>query len=397
MKPSERVDGHPGRPRAADPADDRARARRTGRATPTPSTTRSRPSCAAHGRGPCAPSARRRAATRPASDGRAGADRHARRRPAGERRALAPVVARVGARGAAPGGDRRALAEDSRRSRAAHRSRRAGRGARARASGARATCRTTRGACSRRSRRRRARCGSTRPRSTRSRRAVASFRATLGHAIDALSRDRSRELAHLEAIAALRGGIQRGDGDGAARRRAPARDARLGVRGGAGRGEPRSRVGAADLDYQIETLQRQLDVQNGELEAELADATGMLEGGAVGRAPDHRRAREDDGGRRELFVAPAPATIAVPRWRVASVARGDGSGQGRARARRAGGAPRRERRARGAAGFRASCDAARRGLPRRGRRGRGDRAWRSGATRSPAKAGSVSGAPRRGS
>ena len=34
-----------------------------------------------------------------------------------------------------------------------------------------------------------------------------SFRATLGHAIDALSRDRSRELAHLEAIAALRSGI----------------------------------------------------------------------------------------------------------------------------------------------------------------------------------------------
>src|SRR6202044_2815756 len=36
-----------------------------------------------------------------------------------------------------------------------------------------------------------------------------NFRGTLGHAIDTLSRDRSRERAHLEAITARRDGIDR--------------------------------------------------------------------------------------------------------------------------------------------------------------------------------------------
>jgi serine/threonine-protein kinase len=105
-----------------------------------------------------------------------------------------------------------------------------------------------------------------------------AFRASLGHAIDSLSRDRSRELAHLEAIAALRGGIQE---EMAAM---PGTDARkretlVWEAAAVQTEENRARAVDADLSFQIETLQRQLDAQNGELEAELADATGMLEGG----------------------------------------------------------------------------------------------------------------------
>jgi serine/threonine protein kinase len=103
------------------------------------------------------------------------------------------------------------------------------------------------------------------------------FRATLGYAIDALSRDRSRELAHLEAIAALRGGI--GEEIAAAPGDARQRETLAWEAAAVQAEENRARALAADLNYQIETLQRQLDFQNGELEADLAEATGMLEGG----------------------------------------------------------------------------------------------------------------------
>ena len=42
--------------------------------------------------------------------------------------------------------------------------------------------------------------------------------------------------------------------------------------------ETRARATDADLAFQIETLQQQLHDQNEQLEAELAGATGMLEG-----------------------------------------------------------------------------------------------------------------------
>jgi serine/threonine protein kinase len=108
-----------------------------------------------------------------------------------------------------------------------------------------------------------------------------SFRTTLGHAIDALSRDRSRELAHLEAIAALRGGID--EELAAMRSRGPAdakqQEALVWEAAAVGAEEKRARAVDADIAYQIETLQRQLEAQNGELEVDLADATGKLEGG----------------------------------------------------------------------------------------------------------------------
>ena len=104
-----------------------------------------------------------------------------------------------------------------------------------------------------------------------------AFRATLGNAIDVLSRDRSRELAHLEAIAALRGGIREeiavtAVADGGQRqtlvREASSVEAE----------ETRARATDADLAFQIETLQRRLHDENERLEGEHADATGMLEG-----------------------------------------------------------------------------------------------------------------------
>jgi serine/threonine protein kinase len=105
-----------------------------------------------------------------------------------------------------------------------------------------------------------------------------SIRATVGHAIDALSRDRSREVAHLEAISVLRNGILQ---ELATASPADVHHRETLAWESAALEAERARAGAmaADLSYQIETLEQQLDAQNGELEAELASATGRLEGG----------------------------------------------------------------------------------------------------------------------
>ncbi len=73
-----------------------------------------------------------------------------------------------------------------------------------------------------------------------------AFRDSLGKAIDTLSRDRSRQRARVEA--------------------------------GTPDEERRARAADADLSFQIETLERQLEAKNERLEAQLADATGRLEG-----------------------------------------------------------------------------------------------------------------------
>jgi serine/threonine protein kinase len=105
-----------------------------------------------------------------------------------------------------------------------------------------------------------------------------SVRATVGHAIDALSRDRSRELAHLEAITALRSGILE---ELAAASPADVHHRETLAWESAALEAERTRASAmaADLSYQIQTLEQQLDGHNGDLEAELASATGRLEGG----------------------------------------------------------------------------------------------------------------------
>jgi eukaryotic-like serine/threonine-protein kinase len=104
-----------------------------------------------------------------------------------------------------------------------------------------------------------------------------TFRASLGHAIDALSRDRSRERAHLEAIAALRSGI---DEELAVARGPDAkrRETLVWELAAVKAEETKARAVDADLAFQIQSLQRELEVQNAELELELAEATGMLEG-----------------------------------------------------------------------------------------------------------------------
>jgi eukaryotic-like serine/threonine-protein kinase len=104
------------------------------------------------------------------------------------------------------------------------------------------------------------------------------FKGSLGHAIDALSRDRSRERAELDAIAARRAGIrielavstpEQGE---SLIWEAAALQAQ----------EGRSLVLEKDLGFQIETLQRQLETQNEQVERELAHAAGMLEGALSG-------------------------------------------------------------------------------------------------------------------
>jgi serine/threonine-protein kinase len=103
-----------------------------------------------------------------------------------------------------------------------------------------------------------------------------AFRGTLGHAIDTLSRDRSRERAHLDAIAARREGIDQDGASGLADPRA--RDSLLWERAALEAEETRAQLVEQDLGFQTEALQRQLAAQNEQLDVDLLDATGRLEG-----------------------------------------------------------------------------------------------------------------------
>jgi serine/threonine-protein kinase len=103
-----------------------------------------------------------------------------------------------------------------------------------------------------------------------------AFRGTLGHAIDSLSRERSRERAHLDAIVSRREGIDTdvtmaGVDTGA-------RDALMWEHAALEAEQERAHLVEQDLGYQVEALQRQLAAQNEQLDLELADATGKLEG-----------------------------------------------------------------------------------------------------------------------
>lgn len=103
-----------------------------------------------------------------------------------------------------------------------------------------------------------------------------AFRATLGHAIDALSRDRSRERAHIDAIAARQEGI---DADATLTGiDARGRDALVWEQAALEAEAARAQIVEHDIGFQIEALQRQLAAQNEQLDGELADATGKLEG-----------------------------------------------------------------------------------------------------------------------
>lgn len=119
------------------------------------------------------------------------------------------------------------------------------------------------------------------------------FRTNLGHAIDVLVHDRSRERAHIDALRARRNALERAiagivgpipDGPVSSQ----TETAPLPPIGGA---DPRAWEVEAliaeerraskvddDLAFQLEALQRTLDAKNEEFERELVQATGQLEG-----------------------------------------------------------------------------------------------------------------------
>jgi serine/threonine-protein kinase len=103
-----------------------------------------------------------------------------------------------------------------------------------------------------------------------------AFRGTLGHAIDSLSRDRSRERAHIEAIAARRDGIE--DDASLPGVDTRGRDALVWEHAALEAEASRAQLVEQDLGFQMDALQRELAAQNEQLDAELADATGKLEG-----------------------------------------------------------------------------------------------------------------------
>jgi hypothetical protein len=130
------------------------------------------------------------------------------------------------------------------------------------------------------------------------------FRANLGHALDVLVHDRSRERAHLDALRARRQALERAVATGMPPSPPSSSDpsARSGPTGTVvlapikiGQPPPsvdprgweiealrhedeRAERAVRDLDFQVETLQRQLDSKNEAFERELVQATGVLEG-----------------------------------------------------------------------------------------------------------------------
>jgi len=103
-----------------------------------------------------------------------------------------------------------------------------------------------------------------------------SFRTTLGAAIDSLSRDRSRERAHLEAIVSRRRRIE--DDVSAPSVETSNRESLVWERAALATEEARARGIDEDLGFQIEQLQRRLATQNEAQDVEMKLAAGELEG-----------------------------------------------------------------------------------------------------------------------
>jgi serine/threonine-protein kinase len=103
------------------------------------------------------------------------------------------------------------------------------------------------------------------------------FRATLGHAIDELVRQRTRERLHAAALGALSDVVQE-------RMRGEKRIAEALVWESAALSaeSEQAKLQDADISHQIATLQARLEEANADLEAELAEAAGALEGSLAG-------------------------------------------------------------------------------------------------------------------
>jgi serine/threonine-protein kinase len=120
------------------------------------------------------------------------------------------------------------------------------------------------------------------------------FRTNLGHAIDVLVHDRSRERAHLDALKARRQALERAiagvvgpipDGPASSQQEtAPlppiggSQDPRAWEVEALVAEEKRAARVDEDLAFQLDALQETLDARNEELERELVHATGQLEG-----------------------------------------------------------------------------------------------------------------------
>lgn len=109
------------------------------------------------------------------------------------------------------------------------------------------------------------------------------FRANLGHALDVLAHDRSRERAHLDALRARRQALERAVAAAVVSSSdvtlEPSRPDPRSWEIEALETEERRASGVVDdLGFQIETLQRQLEQKNEEHERELVKASGQLEG-----------------------------------------------------------------------------------------------------------------------
>jgi serine/threonine-protein kinase len=104
------------------------------------------------------------------------------------------------------------------------------------------------------------------------------FRGNLGHAIDVLVHDRSRERAHLDALRARRDALQQSLEASPHVQDDAGPDPRPWEIDALASEERRADGVVEDLAFQIETLQKQLDERNEEHERSLVAATGALEG-----------------------------------------------------------------------------------------------------------------------
>jgi hypothetical protein len=123
------------------------------------------------------------------------------------------------------------------------------------------------------------------------------FRTNLGHAIDVLVHDRSRERAHLDEMRARRNALERAIAGGGvpepnpSERSLSSQKETVPLPPMVGSHDPRAwevealvaeerRSATLDMDlaFQLDALQRQLDAKNEAFERELVQATGQLEG-----------------------------------------------------------------------------------------------------------------------
>lgn len=96
------------------------------------------------------------------------------------------------------------------------------------------------------------------------------FRTNLGHAIDVLVHDRSREIAHLDAIATRRSAL--------ARPAVGLEDQRSWEDDALADEERRAHSVVDDLTFQIDSLQKQLDAKNEAFERDVLEASATFEG-----------------------------------------------------------------------------------------------------------------------